>query len=84
TLKSAVPNKGVFSLSEGALVEVPSPNGVGAGAPAPGASILAYAWTGGWATIGSQELTQKAGLLEGLSGGYTLTVDGSPAASAVP
>ncbi|HET9212359.1 MAG TPA: right-handed parallel beta-helix repeat-containing protein [Thermoanaerobaculia bacterium] len=84
TLKSAVPNTGVFSLSEGALVEVPSPNGVGAGAPVPGASILAYAWTGGWATIGSQELTQKAGLLEGPSGGYTLTVDGSPAASAVP
>ncbi|HEY4561568.1 MAG TPA: right-handed parallel beta-helix repeat-containing protein, partial [Thermoanaerobaculia bacterium] len=83
-LKSAVPNSQVFSLSEGALVEVPSPNGVGAGAPAPGASILAYAWTGGWATIGPQELTQKAGLLEGPSGGYILTVDGSPAASAGP
>jgi hypothetical protein len=83
-LKSAAPNSQVFSLSEGALVEVPSPNGVGAGAPAPGASILAYAWSGGWATIGPQELTQKAGLLEGPSGSYTLTVDGSPAASAGP
>jgi hypothetical protein len=83
-LKSAVPNAQVLSLSEGALVEVPSPNGVGAGAPAPGASILAYAWTGGWATIGPQELTQKAGLLEGPAGAYTLTVDGSPVASAGP
>jgi hypothetical protein len=83
-LKSAVPNSQVLSLSEGALVEVPSPNGVGAEAPAPGASILAYAWTGGWATIGPQELTQKAGLLEGPAGAYTLTVDGSPAASAGP
>jgi hypothetical protein len=83
-LKSAVPNTEVFSLSEGALVEVPSPNGVGAGAPVPGAAILAYAWTGGWAAVGSQELTQKAGLLEGPSGAYSLVVDGSPAASAAP
>ncbi|MFL6235417.1 MAG: right-handed parallel beta-helix repeat-containing protein [Thermoanaerobaculia bacterium] len=83
-LKSAVPNVQAFNLSEGALVEVPSPNAVGAGAPAPTASILAYAWTGGFAVIGPQELAQKAGLLEVPAGAYTLEVDHNPAASAGP
>ncbi len=82
TRKSAVPNALVFNLSGGALVAVPAPDSVGAGATAPTASVLAYAWTGGWATLGSQELTQKDGLLEVPAGGYTLQVDGSPAASA--
>ncbi len=61
---------------------VPAPDSVGAGATAPTASVLAYAWTGGWATLGSQELPQKDGLLEVPAGGYTLQVDGSPVASA--
>lgn len=82
TRKSEVPNTEAFNLSEGALVAVPSPNSVGAGAIAPTASILAYAWTGGSAAIGSQELTQRTGLLEVPPGGYTLEVDRLPAASA--
>jgi hypothetical protein len=81
TRKSQVPNAQAFSLSEGALVAVPSPNAVGAGAAAPTASILAYAWTGGSAAIGSQELTPRSGLLEVPPGSYTLEVDRTPAAS---
>jgi predicted outer membrane repeat protein len=75
TLKSAVPNAQVFGLSDGALVSVPSPNSVGAGAAAPTAAILAYAWTGGSAAVGSLGLSQRAGLLEVSSGSYTLAVD---------
>ncbi len=82
TRKSAVPNSEVFNLSEGTLVVVPSPNGVGAGTAAPAASILAYAWTGGSAAIGTVALPQKTGLLEVAPGDYTLAVDGVPAATA--
>jgi hypothetical protein len=82
TRKSAIPNSEVFNLSEGALVVVPSPNGVGAGTAAPAASILAYAWTGGSAAIGTVALPGKTGLLEVAPGDYSLAVDGVPAATA--
>lgn len=81
TRKSTVPNALVFTLSDGALVAVPAPDSVGAGATAPTASVLAYAWAGGRAAIGPQELAQKAGLLEIPAGSYTLQVDGSSVAS---
>lgn len=81
TRKSAVPNTLVFTLSDGALVAVPAPESVGASPTAPTASVLAYAWAGGWARLGSQDLTQKDGLLEVPAGGYTLQVDGSSVAS---
>jgi hypothetical protein len=80
-LKSAAPNTQVFSLSEGALVAVPAPDGVGAAPAAPAASLLAYAWTGGSAALGSQGLGQRAGLLEVPPGSYTLAVDQAPAAT---
>jgi hypothetical protein len=82
TRKSAVPNTLVFTLSDGALVAVPAPESVGSSPTAPSASVLAYAWAGGWAKLGAQELTQKAGLLTVPAGGYTLQVDGSSVASA--
>jgi hypothetical protein len=81
TLKSAVPNTEVFNLREGALASVPSPNGVGAGAPNPTASILAYAWTGNSAAVNSQGLSRRDGLLEVAPGGYLLTVEGVAAAA---
>jgi predicted outer membrane repeat protein len=82
TRKSQVPNSQVFAPREGSLRIVPSPNSVGAGAPAPTASLLAYAWSGGSAQIGTLPLPQKAGLLEVAPGRYTLAVDGAAAAQA--
>ncbi len=82
SLRSAVPNTEVFNLREGTLLAVPSPNGVGAGAANPTASILAYAWTGGSAAINGQGLSQRDGLLEVAPGAYTLAVDGASAAAA--
>jgi len=81
TRKSAVPNARVFNPSEGDLRIVPSPNSAGAGAPAPTASYLAYAWSGGSAAIGTLGLSQAAGLLEVPPGDYALTVDRAPAAA---
>jgi hypothetical protein len=82
TRKSAVPNTRLFGPREGVLRLVPSANAVGAGAPFPLASTLAYAWSGGSAQLGSQALTGKAGLLEVPPGGFTLTVDGTAVATA--
>ncbi len=81
TLKSAVPNAQIFNPSEGVVRIVPSPNGAGAGAVSPTASELAYAWTGGSAAIGTVPLAQKTGLLEVPPGDYSLTVDGTAAAT---
>lgn len=79
--KSAVPNTRFFGPREGVLRLVPSPNAVGAGAPFPLASTLAYAWSGGSAQLGGQALTGKAGLLEVPPGAFTLAVDGTPVAA---
>ncbi|HEV2845795.1 MAG TPA: right-handed parallel beta-helix repeat-containing protein [Thermoanaerobaculia bacterium] len=82
TPKSAVPNTRVFGLREAVVRAVPAPGSVGAGAPAPGASLLAYAWTGGSsATIGAQGLPARAGLLEAPPGDYFLSVDRTAVAS---
>lgn len=81
TRKSLVPNTRVFGLREGVLRAVPAPNSVGANAPAPGSSLLAYAWTGGSATLGAQGLPAKAGLLEAPPGDYVLSVDRAAVAS---
>jgi hypothetical protein len=82
TRKSANPNTPVANLSEGALIDVPSPNSVGAGAPAPTASVLGYAWTGRSAAIGNLgTTTQKTGLVEVPPGSYTLAVDQVAAAT---
>jgi hypothetical protein len=83
TRKSLTPNSQLFSPREGSLRIVPSPNGVGADAPAPTASLLVYAWSGGSAQIGAQPLAQKAGTLEVPPGPYTLVVDGAAVAQAV-
>jgi len=77
----ASPNVRIFNPHEGALVVVPSPNAVGAGAPPPSNALLAYAWTGNFASIGGVGLT-PSGLLEVGAGSYTLNVDGVPATSA--
>lgn len=78
----ATPNTRIFNPHEGALVVVPSPNAVGAGATAPSNSLLAYAWTGGGASIGGINGLQPSGLLEMGPGSYSLNVDGVAAATA--
>jgi hypothetical protein len=78
----ATPNTRIFNPHEGALVVVPSPNAVGAGAPAPANALLAYAWTGGGASIGGINGLQPSGLLEVGPGSYSLNVDGVAAATA--
>jgi hypothetical protein len=80
TDKSAVPNARFFGPREGVLRAVPSPNSVGA-APSSLSSLLAYAWSGGSASIGAVPLPAKAGLLEVLPGAHTLTVDGAAVAT---
>ncbi len=80
TPKSSVPNA-QFDAHEGSLRLVPSPLGVGAGAPFPLASTIAYAWSGGSAQLGNQSLASKAGLLEVAPGDFALTVDGTTVAS---
>ncbi|HSG40107.1 MAG TPA: hypothetical protein VLE27_10760, partial [Thermoanaerobaculia bacterium] len=82
TRKSGAPNTRVFGLREGVVRAAPAPSSVGASAPAPGASLLAYAWTGGTASIGAQGLSAKAGLLEAPPGDYVLSVDRANVASA--
>ncbi|HEX3556501.1 MAG TPA: right-handed parallel beta-helix repeat-containing protein [Thermoanaerobaculia bacterium] len=77
----AAPNVRLFNPHEGALVVVPSPNAVGAGAPAPQNGLLAYAWSGGGASLAGVGLAQPDGLLEVGPGSYTLNVDGVPAAT---
>jgi hypothetical protein len=81
TRKSEVPNTSLFNPREGALRVVPSPNSVGAGAPAPNSSFLAFAWSGGFASIGATNLGSKAGLMEVPAGNYTLAVNGTAVAS---
>jgi hypothetical protein len=80
TDKSAVSNSRFSSPREGTLIVVPSPNSVGA-APQSASSLLAYAWSGGSATLGAVALPAKAGLLEVLPGVHALTVDGTAVAS---
>jgi len=57
---------------------------LGAGAPnSGGKSFLAYAWSGGSATLAGRNLTAKAGLLEvTVAGDQELSVDGGPVDSA--
>jgi hypothetical protein len=82
TDKSVTANQPVFNPREGDLRIVPSPNGVGAAPAAPGASSLAYAWTGGSAAIGTVGLARTAGLFEVPPGSYTLAVDQTVVAAA--
>jgi predicted outer membrane repeat protein len=77
--KSEQPNVRASGVRDGALIAVPSPRGVGAGATA-GTAILAYAWTGGSATLAGQSLAARTGLLEVPAGEYALVVDGSEVA----
>jgi predicted outer membrane repeat protein len=81
TDKSLVANTRIFGPREGSLRVVPAPNSVGASAPAPTSSLLAYAWSGGAANIGTSALPGKAGLLEVAPGQYALTVDGTVVAT---
>ncbi len=76
------PNTRVFSPREGALRAVPSASSVGAGAPSPTSSSLAYAFVGGSAVIGGVGLFNPDGLLEVGPGDYSLTVSGTPVATA--
>ncbi|MEA2602012.1 MAG: hypothetical protein QOF89_3004 [Acidobacteriota bacterium] len=79
---NVTPNVRVFNPREGALRAVPSVNAVGAGAPSPTASYLAYAFVGSSAVINGTGLSQPDGLLEVGPGDYSLTVNGTPAATA--
>jgi hypothetical protein len=78
----ATPNTRIFSPHEGALVVVPSPNAVGAGAPSPASANLAFAWTGNSASIAGASNLPPSGLLEVGAGSYTLKVDNVAAATA--
>jgi len=78
TPKTQAPNAYVPGLREGSLRAVPALGSVGAAPSAPTSSYLAYAWTGGSASIGTFQLGQKAGLLEVSPGDFTLAVDGLP------
>lgn len=78
----STPNTRIFNPHEGALVVVPSPNAVGVAPSAPANAILAYAWTGGSASIGGVGGLQPTGLLEVGPGNYSLNVDGVAAATA--
>jgi len=80
--KSAVANQQVFSPREGDLRIVPSPSSVGAAPSNPGASALAYAWTGSSGSVATIGLFLKAGIFEAPPGSYTLIVDGAPVATA--
>ncbi len=83
TRKSALPNQQIFGAHEGDLRVVPSPDSAGATPSAPTGSTLAYAWSGGSATLnGTFGLGQKAGLLEVPPGSYSLIVDQGLAAAA--
>lgn len=75
-------NARVFNPRAGALRAVPSVAAVGAVAPAPAASSLAYAFTGGAAAVNGTALSQPDGLLEIGPGDYGLTVFGTPVATA--
>ncbi|HEY0397511.1 MAG TPA: hypothetical protein VGF00_03950, partial [Acidimicrobiia bacterium] len=79
---SQAPNVRVFNPREGALLAVPSVSSVGAGAPSPTASGLAYAFVGGSASLGGVGLSQPDGLLEVGPGDYSLAVNGTSVASA--
>jgi len=72
----------VFGPREGALQAVPTASTVGAGPLAPTASGLAYAFVGGSASLGGLALSQPDGLAEFGPGDYSLTVNGTPVASA--
>lgn len=82
TDKSLVDNVRLFSAPAlGTLLAVPP--GLGTGAPGSPDTFLAYAWAGRSATLGAQPLTARSGLLAVSSAGtHTLTVDGTPVASA--
>jgi predicted outer membrane repeat protein len=80
TVKSTVPNQALASApAAGSLAAFPP-----AGSPsARSAPFLAYAWTGGAATLNGAPLPLHAGLIEGAApGGYTLVVDGVAVAAA--
>jgi hypothetical protein len=79
---NVAPNVRVFNPREGALRAVPSVNAVGAGAPSPTASYLAYAFVGGSAAVNGTGLFQPDGLLEVGLGDYSLTVNGTSVATA--
>lgn len=60
-----------------------SPPSLGIGSPAATATFMAYAWSGGFASLTGQSLTTKAGLLPVTTAGVqTLSVNGSQAATA--
>jgi hypothetical protein len=75
-------NSPLFSLPQlGTLLA--SPPSLGIGAPAATATFVAYAWSGGFASLSGQPLASKAGLLPVTTAGVqTLSVNGSQAATA--
>jgi predicted outer membrane repeat protein len=80
TVKSTVPNQALATApAAGSLAPIPP-----AGSPsARSAPFLAYAWTGGTATLNGVPLPLHDGLIEGVApGSYTLIVDGVAVASA--
>lgn len=80
TVKSTVPNQALAAApATGSLAAIPP-----AGSPsARSAPFLAYAWTGGAATLNGVPLPLHDGLIEGAApGSYTLIVDGVAVASA--
>jgi hypothetical protein len=80
TVKATVPNQALAAApAAGSLAAIPP-----AGSPSSrSAPFLAYAWTGGAATLNGVPLPLHDGLIEGAApGAYTLVVDGVAVASA--
>ncbi len=81
TVKAPLPNSALFAPpAAGSLLALP-----GAGSPSSrSAPFLAYAWTGGAATLNGAPLALHDGLIENATPGpYTLVVDGVTVASAL-
>ncbi len=80
TVKSTVPNQALASAPAAGSLAANPPAGAPTSRTAP---VLAYAWTGGSATLNGVPLPLHDGLIEGAApGSYTLVVDGVPVASA--
>jgi predicted outer membrane repeat protein len=74
TVKAAVPNRALFGPPAAGTLKAIPPAG---SSSSPSLPILAYAWSGGFATLNGLPLSQHEGLIEGAPpASYTLVVDG--------
>ncbi|HYL06418.1 MAG TPA: hypothetical protein VE075_10280 [Thermoanaerobaculia bacterium] len=80
TVKAAVPNQALAAAPAAGSLKAMPPSG---SPSSRSGSFLAYAWTGGFATLDGVALPQHQGLVEDAApGSYSLVVDGVPVGSA--